>query len=104
MSVMRCLLVADSSSGTCQTVLHAVVICDPSSGGSRTGGHAFFFVQWRVNVTWWKYVLTLDALALHWGLAHVPLAETRQGNVLHFRDAQEVTQEWTDLGNLLSLR
>ena len=38
-------------------------------------------------------MLTLDALALHWGLAHVPLAETRQGTVLHFRDTQEVTQE-----------
>ena len=38
-------------------------------------------------------MLILDALALHWGLAHVPLAETRQGTVLHFRDTQEVTQE-----------
>ena len=47
-------------------------------------------------------MLTLDALALHWGLAHVPLTETRQGTVLHFRDVQEVTQKWTDMRNPLT--
>ena len=104
MSVMRCLLVADSSSGTCQTVLHAVVICDPSSGGSGTGGHAFFLCAVESK----RHLVEVYDDSWCFGSALGPgsstISRNRQGNVLHFRDAQEVTQEWTGLGNLLSLR
>ena len=104
-SVVCCLLVADSSSGTCQTVLHAVVTWDPSSGGSHTGGHAFFLCALasksqlvEVYTDSWCFGCELGP-----GVCTcVPLAETRQGNVLPFRDAREVMQEWTDMDNPLT--
>lgn len=105
-SAVRCLLVADSSSGTGQTLFCMQLSPGIPAQEAATLGDMLFLLCALASKSQLVEVYT-DSWCFGCELgpgvcACVPLAETRQGNVLPFRDAWEVMQEWTDMDNPLT--